>query len=364
MDVLTPECGWPSNRSPASSELTPHRGLSVGHGADRRRTVLGFVGDLMLGRRVSSVIGAREPESFWGDVLPFLDSCDAVIGNLESPITTHDEPWRKTWKAFHFRAVPEATRLLTAANVQLVNLANNHIMDFGERGVAQTKEFLSAAGIACAGAGANMDEALTPTLHEVSGLALGFIGLTDNMPEWAAKGASGGVNYIAIRDDRATIAMVRLVARSLRNRGADCIVLSVHWGPNLRTRPTRTFRRFARRAIQEGVDIVHGHSAHLIQGVEFHHAGLILYDTGDFLNDYWVFPGFRTDRGALFVVELADGTPNRVTAVPVSLSPAQTNLARGKEFSAIQNCLARRCRALASKPLLRPWGVEIAAAAP
>ena len=278
MKALNPATNDAGRNSLGGAAATEHRRPG--------RTALGFVGDLMLGRRVSSVTGAREPESFWGDVLPFLDSCDAVIGNLESPITTHDEPWRKTWKAFHFRAVPEATRLLTAANVQLVNLANNHIMDFGERGVAQTKEFLSAAGIACAGAGANMDEALTPTLHEVSGLALGFIGLTDNMPEWAAKGASGGVNYIAIRDDRATIAIVRLLARSLRNRGADCIVLSVHWGPNLRTRPTRTFRRFARRAIEEGVDIVHGHSAHLIQGVEFHHAGLILYDTGDFLNDY------------------------------------------------------------------------------
>jgi poly-gamma-glutamate synthesis protein (capsule biosynthesis protein) len=360
MEVLAPECKWPSDRNPASAALTPHRGLSVGHGADRRRTVLGFVGDLMLGRRVSSVIGTRPPESFWGNVLPFLRNCDGVVGNLESPITTQSKRWSKTWKAFHFRAVPAATTLLTTANIRLVNLANNHIMDFGERGAIDTRQHLAAAGIAFAGAGGSSIEALSPALCRIGGICIGFVGLTDNMQEWAANGHEGGTNYAAIRCNHATRSLIRLLAKDLRAAGADCVVLSIHWGRNLRTQPSREYRKFARSAIEDGVDIVHGHSAHLIQGIEVHGRGVIMYDTGDFMSDYWVFPGFRTDRSALFLVELVDRGPVEVSAIPVSLSPAQVKLARGREFDAICRCLTQRCRNLGTESITNRSGVNIA----
>ena len=68
--------------------------------------------------------------------------------------------------------------------------------------------------------------------------------------------------------------------------GAEIIVLSVHWGPNYRWWPPHRYRRFAREAVNLGVDIVHGHSAHVLQAVEFHGNGLILYDTGDYMEDF------------------------------------------------------------------------------
>ena len=151
---------------------------------------------------------------------------------------------------------------------------------------------------------------------------------------------------MSIRGDHATRCLIRMSVDTARRQGANCVVLSVHWGPNLRTRPTTRFQRFARNAIEDGVDVVHGHSAHLIQGIEIYKRGVILYDTGDFMSDYWVFPGIRTDRSALFQIEFQDRYATVVTAVPVSLQPAVTGLATGREFQAICDCLTRRSRAL------------------
>src|SRR5215472_219175 len=84
---------------------------------------LAFVGDLMLGRGVSAMFSTRAPETFWGGALPALRSADAVIANLESPITEAASEWRRTWKAFRFRAAPSAVDVLRAGNIRCVNLA-------------------------------------------------------------------------------------------------------------------------------------------------------------------------------------------------------------------------------------------------
>src|SRR4051812_16959215 len=94
-----------------------------------------FVGDLMLGRRVSERIGRQTPVQFWDDTLPVLYGADAVIANLESPITSHPGRWSEGWKAFRFAARPEATDILAAGNIRAVNLANNHILDCEAKGV-------------------------------------------------------------------------------------------------------------------------------------------------------------------------------------------------------------------------------------
>ena len=309
---------------------------------------LGFVGDVMLGRGVSTMFPFRSPDSFWGDALPLLRSANAVIANLESPITEATSQWRRTWKAFRFRAHPSAIDTLRAGNIRCVNLANNHALDYEDRGLIETLERLDAGGIAHAGAGRNLADAIRPALVEVDGGRVGVIGVTDTMPEFAAGRCRPGTNVLRIDDRNATLGLLGLLIRELRLSGADTIVLSVHWGPNLRTRPPTRFRRFARAAVELGVDIVHGHSAHLIQGVERWGDGLILYDTGDFLDDYWVFPFVRTDRSFVFLVELRNGRPARLTMRPVKLERGRVGLADGAEFAAIVSTMRRRCQRFAT----------------
>ncbi len=326
----------------------------------RTSVTLAFVGDIMLGRRVDSALAGCDPAAVWGDVLPILRSAAAVIGNLECPITLHGQGWRSGWKAFRFRAGPRAVEALRAANIRAVNLANNHILDFEDRGLLDTLDYLDAAGIAHVGAGRDCEQAIRPAILDLPGIRLGLIGFTDNMAEFAAGPRSPGTAHMAIRSDAATLGIVRMLARELRRAGAELVVLSVHWGPNLRTRPCARFRRFARQAADLGIDVVHGHSAHLIQGVEVCNGTLILYDTGDFLNDYWIFPFVRTDRSLLFLLELVDGRMRRLELLPVRLEPARVMRACGEEAEAIRRCMRRRCLDLGTPVSETATGIEIA----
>jgi len=87
--------------------------------------------------------------------------------------------------------------------------------------------------------------------------------------------------------------------------------------------------------IELGADIYHGHSAHICQGIEIHQGKPILYDTGNFIDDYAVHPLLRNDRSCLFKVIFEHGKLCRIELLPVSLSVAHVSLARGKECDAI-----------------------------
>src|ERR687893_3022141 len=128
---------------------------------------LALTGDVMLGRGVNETLGAVRPEEPWGDVLPLLDSADLRIINLECAITEHKLPWSRTPKVFHFRADPLAIEVLRAARVDACSLANNHTLDFEERGLLDTLEHLDEAGIRHAGAGRNREEAEDPAILTV-----------------------------------------------------------------------------------------------------------------------------------------------------------------------------------------------------
>lgn len=308
---------------------------------------LAFVGDLMLGRKVTAQLRAgKPPAAFWGDVRPHCFASDAVIGNLEAPITATERRWRGI-KSFRFSADPRAVEILLAGNVKCLSLANNHILDCALEGLLDTRRHLAEAGIAHAGAGANLAEAMAPAVFRANGVDIGFVSITDTMRPFAAHATRPGSCFLPIRTDRATLARLRDQAAELRRRGAAVAILSVHWGPNLRWWPPRRYRRFARAMIEAGFDIVHGHSAHLLQAVEFHHSGVILYDTGDFIEDFWVFPGIRTDRSCLFVVEYAGVRPPSLKLVPVRLTPGTVRLATGAEAAAIRATMLRRCEGYA-----------------
>lgn len=308
---------------------------------------LAFVGDLMLGRKVAAQLRAgKPPAAFWGDVRPHCLACDAVIGNLEAPITATARRWRGI-KSFRFRADPRAVEILLAGNVQCVSLANNHILDCALEGLIDTRRHLAEAGIAHAGAGANLAEAMAPAIFRANGVRVGFVSITNTMWPFAARATKPGSCFLPIRTAHATLERLGGLAAELRRHGAAVVILSVHWGPNLRPWLPLRYRRFARAMIEAGFDIVHGHSAHLTQAVEFHRSGVILYDTGDFIEDFWVFPGIRTDRSCLFVVEYAGARPPSLKLVPVRLTPGTVNLAAGAEAAAIRASMLRRCEGFA-----------------
>jgi len=318
---------------------------------------LAFTGDVMLGRLVNERLHTMQPEEVWGDVLPHLAQADLRFVNLECALTTHLQPWTRTWKMFHFRADPEAVRVLQAAHIDACTLANNHILDYEERGLRDTLRILNAAGICHAGAGANTEEAAAPAmleakLSEESGTSpcrVALLSFTDNEPDFAAGSEHPGTNYLEVSLQQETLTRVADSIAQARAQGADLVVFSNHWGANFVERPSAEFRSFARRVIELGADIYHGHSAHICQGIEIYRGKPILYDTGNFIDDYAVHPQLRNDRSCLFTVMFEHGKLCRIELLPVSLSVAHVALARGEEFDAIRAHMEMLCAELGTR---------------
>jgi poly-gamma-glutamate capsule biosynthesis protein CapA/YwtB (metallophosphatase superfamily) len=295
-------------------------------------TTLSLTGDVMLGRGVNETLRAARPAEPWGDVLPLLLSADLRVINLECAITGHRRPWSRTPKVFHFRADPLAVEVLKAARVDACSLANNHTLDFEEKGLLDTLAHLEAAGIRYAGAGRNLEEAARPVLLE-GGIAL--VAFTDNEPPFAAGPDKPGTNYLPVSTEPEVLRRVEETIGAARDAGARTVVFSNHWGPNMVRRPKAVFRRFARAVVDRGADVYYGHSAHVFQGVEVYRGKPILYDTGDFIDDYAVDPDLRNDRSFLFCISMEDGDLRRLELFPVVLPYARVELAGGEEREAI-----------------------------
>ncbi|MCP4381146.1 MAG: CapA family protein [Hyphomicrobiales bacterium] len=310
---------------------------------DKGTVQLGFVGDLLLGRKVRrKIIEGQPPDFMWGDLRPRQLATDAMIGNLECPITTHATKWNKL-KTFYFRTDPKAIDHLHAGNFRCVALANNHLVDYGNQGLIDTRNYLESAGIAFAGAGIDGDQALEPTVFSAGQMKIGFMSITNTVPAFAAKPGRPGTNYWKIRPDAPTLDRLGGMIGTLKSAGAELIILSIHWGPNYRWWPPKHYRAFAHRAIDLGVDVVHGHSAHVLQAVEFHGRGIILFDTGDYVDDFIVVPPARSDYSFLFLVEAGPGRMPKLTMVPARLTLARVDTARGREADVIRRAMIRRC---------------------
>jgi len=297
--------------------------------------VLAFTGDVMLGRLVNEMIGHMGPYYVWGDTLQLLKKADLRLINLECVIAEDGKPWDRSPKVFFFRADPHAIDVLKVAGIDYLSLANNHTLDFGEEALLEMLKRLDEAGIAHSGAGKNLREAAKPAELESGGIRVGVVSFTDNEPSFAATETSPGTNYIPVTLADSIMRRVKAAVDEARST-SDIVVFSIHWGPNMRQRPTQQFREFAHAVIEMGVDIFHGHSAHIFQGIEVYREKLIMYDTGDYIDDYYVGPGEKNDQQLLFLVTALKGKIKKVEMVPVEISMCQANVARGavhKEIS-------------------------------
>ncbi len=296
---------------------------------------LAMTGDVMLGRAVDETLERLGPAHPWGDLLPLLNEADLTIVNLECVIARGGEPWSRWPKAFHFRADPVAVRALQLAGIDCVTLANNHVLDYEEEALLEMLDLLKQAGIAFAGAGRNLEAARRPAILDAPGLRIGIIAFTDNEPDWAAQSGVPGTNYIPITLDEPAFGPVRESIAQARASGADLVVFTIHWGPNKVQRPSRLFRRFARAVIDAGAGLFFGHSAHIFQGIELYKGRPIIYDAGDFVDDYVVDAELRNDWGLLFRLEVDGSSVRRIELIPTAIRHRQVNRATEPERAAI-----------------------------
>ena len=273
----------------------------------------------------------------WGDALRELEraSVDLRIINLETAITSEERPWPD--KAIHYRMHPLNIGCLSAARIDACALANNHALDWGYSGLAETLRSLDALGIAHSGAGNNAEEAAAPAVLNLADkarlLLFSFGSTTSGIPrEWSATPSRAGVNLL---DDLSSATAAR-VADQMRHhqQSGDLLIASIHWGSNWGYDIPSEQIAFAHRLVEEGVGIVYGHSSHHLKAIEVFKGGLILYGSGDFLTDYEGIRGyeeFRGDLALMYFVELDSQTGQLVSA---RLVPTQMNRFQLKRASA------------------------------
>jgi poly-gamma-glutamate capsule biosynthesis protein CapA/YwtB (metallophosphatase superfamily) len=219
---------------------------------------------------------------------------------------------------------PRNINCITAARIDCCCLANNHVLDWGYDGLAETLRTLDAAGIAHAGAGRNAAEAAAPAVLDVAGkgrvLVFSFGSPTSGVPwEWAATTHRPGVNFLRDTSEKTG----RRIAREMRgfDRRGDAIVASIHWGGNWDYRIRDGETRFAHQLIEHGIAIVHGHSSHHVKTAEIYSDRLVLYGCGDFLNDYEGIREYKVFRNDLTLIYLPAIDPRRSRLVEARLVP-------------------------------------------
>ena len=281
-----------------------------------------------------------EPDYIWGDAVDVLDSLkpDVRIINLETAVTTADKPWPD--KGIHYRMHPRNVDVLTAVGIDCCVLANNHTLDWGRPGLAETLARLREAGVVPVGAGADAPEASAPAVLNPPGSArLLVYALAEpgaGIPsDWQAGSGVSGVNFLP-EVTEASASRLAGIVESTRRPG-DRVVVSVHWGGNWGYSIPSEQRSFARRLIDDaGVDIVYGHSSHHPKGLELYRDKLILYGCGDLINDYEGIGGhesYRPELTAMYLPALAPDTGRlkSLTVVPFRLQKLRLNRTTSQE---------------------------------
>ena len=298
-----------------------------------------------LAERVSGAIPRRVgPEYVWGDLLDDLASrqVDLRLVNLETAITSggaHDPE-----KRIHYRMHPANTALLAAAGIDAVMLANNHTLDWGKAGLAETLATLDEAGIARAGAGWDAAEAFAPCPLPIAGggrvLALGVALDDSGVPEsWAARPGQPGVAQAAPQEIAARVAAGLAGAR----RPGDIVVLSIHWGGNWGYPVSQAHRALAEALMAAGVDLVFGHSSHHPRAAAVLGGRLVLYGAGDLINDYEGIGGNDSYRPELVLGYVADLRRDSGALVALEMLPYRLRRFRLERADrAARGWLARR----------------------
>jgi len=311
---------------------------------------IGLAGDVMLGRNVDEMWHDRDPTGIWGPFADRLRSLDGFVLNLECCVSKRGD--RTPGRGFYFRADPDwAIPALNRVGVTAAGLANNHVLDYGPTALDDTLDYLTDAGIGAPGAGEDRSAAFEPALVTAGDLDLAVVAATDQAPSYAARPHSPGTAFAPLDpDDPVSRQSMGTALETARESDPDLVVASLHWGPNWETEPSETHQAFARWLVDHGVDVVLGHSAHTIQGIELYRGRPIIYDAGDFVDDYAVKEAYHNDRSFLFELRVEDGALAALDLVPTEIERATVTEADADAASWLRD----RVRTLSE-----PFGTEI-----
>ena len=244
-----------------------------------------------------TIYADSDPLSYcFRNVADIFASDDLTIVNLEVVLTDSSSYLQRDDKIFIMRGKPAYVNMLTSASIEVANIANNHVTDFGDKGIEDMAALLSANGLGCCGYG------YTYTA-EINGLTVGFVGINT----WTTKDSVKAETISSMREK------------------CDILIVSCHWGNELEYKATEKQISIGHMAVDLGADLVLGHHPHVVNGIEVYKGVNIVYSLGNFC-----FGGKRnpTDKDTFIYqhtfTENADGTFTGVgTVIPCKITSVE-----------------------------------------
>ena len=253
-------------------------GDNTGGSDEKKDCVLLFAGDVYFSNHVlnaytkaGGIQGVLDEE-----IRKEIAAADIFMVNQEFPFT--DRGKAADNKQFTFRLPPDKIHILQEMGVDIVTMANNHILDFGPDGITDSLKALDEAGILHVGAGEDIEQAKRMEIIETCGRRIGFIGVSRvYMAEsWAADAGHPGV--FSAYDPSPSLQAVREAKEKV-----DYLVVYIHWGVERETEPKEYQKVMGRQYIDAGADVVIGSHPHVLQPIETYKEKPIVYSLGNFV---------------------------------------------------------------------------------
>lgn len=240
------------------------------------KTKLVFAGDVLLTGYLLTQYDSKGIQGILSaDIVEEMNQADLTMINEEFPFSSRGTAAED--KQFTFRIDPSRVNVFQDLGVDIVTLANNHVLDYGQDALLDTFDTLKNAQIQYVGAGNNYEEAKQRKEFELNGTKIGILAATRviPVPGWAA-GSSSGV--FSTYDPSGLVAEIKSAKES-----CDIVITYIHWGIERDEYPQEYQRELAKKYIDAGADIVIGAHPHVLQGIEYYNGKPILYSLGNFI---------------------------------------------------------------------------------
>lgn len=242
-----------------------------------RLTIVGdiFPGDeeITIGYGIKSLFQSRKFRLLWqSNIREILGETDCVIGNLESPLLDEDKSVKVS-----FHGIPEFADFLKTCGFNVLNIANNHILEQGKGGFLDTLHCLKKSGITAVGM-TDDNDAPDITTYEHDGIRIVIAGFCDE--------SICSIPYMAGTYNKLDEERIVKAVNKIKDIPADVRTVILHWGNEYIHFPSLQQRHLAYKLIDMGVDLIIGHHPHCIQPYEKYNQGHIFYSLGNFCFDY------------------------------------------------------------------------------
>lgn len=238
---------------------------------------LAFAGDVLFSEQYLAAYDRNGiPAIADEEMLSCMRDADLFILNEEFPFSLQGDAMED--KQYTFRIDPKYVRIFQDMGTDIVTVANNHSLDFGQAAFCDTLDTLKSADITCIGGGYNLSEASQPAIAEAGDQTFAIFGATRVSPSYSWYATDGQPGIFQTYDPTKLNAAITEAAGEV-----DHVIVFVHWGIEKNETPEEYQRSLARGYIDAGADLVVGCHPHVLQGFEYYNGVPIVYSLGNYL---------------------------------------------------------------------------------